>query len=332
MATSLLLLACLAGLQEPRAVARTFTSELELATETFEITASEDGRSAEQQGPRLEREEAYEIEIEDSLFDGEQPPRKFTRFYRTVMNSLRLSGLETPLEKTVSAGLEGRRVTFEREGKGRYARSCEDTDVRPVQLNRLRADLSLARFLPPADDAETDGAEADETGASWTVSFAEFARVLAPLEDRPRRPHPKSSPDVGGLNVAPAAVTEPIAALLAGSEGELTLTPRAAGKDDELPRNADLTFRFEASFDGSGALLAAGQGKAEDEVELVYEGTGTLAWDPEGGRIELQCQGEVRMSERFTVRVEVGGKAGEARGRLALTGTLALGAREERGE
>lgn len=327
-----LLLACLAGsVQEPRVVERSFTSELELATDSFEITASEEGRSAEQQGPRLEREEAFEIEIEDTLFDDQQPPAKFTRFYRTVMNSLRLSGSKTPLEKTVSAGLEGRRVTFEREGKGRYVRSCEDSDVRPVQLNRLRADLSLARFLPP-----TDGEGADEEGkdeAAWTVSFADFARVLAPLEDRPRRPHPKSAPGVGGLNVAPAAVTEPIAALLAGAEGELTLTPRARAEDDELPRNADLAFRFEASFDGSDGLLAAGAGEAHqeatDEVELVYEGTGTLAWDPESGRIELQCQGELRLSEHFTVRVEVGGKSGEARGRLALTGTLALEASEE---
>src|SRR6185436_7908098 len=182
MALFPLLLGCLAFLQEPRVVERSFNSELELATDSFEITATEQGRSVEQEGPRLEREEAYEIEIADTLFDDEQPPAKFTRFYRTVMNSLRLSGSKTPLEKTISAGLEGQRVTFEREGKGRYARSCEDDAVKQVQLNRLRADLSLARFLAPADE---EGEESEKDGtASFTLPFSEFERILAPLEER----------------------------------------------------------------------------------------------------------------------------------------------------
>ena len=329
MAAFLLLLGCLAAsTQEPRVLERSFTSELELATEAFELEAAEEGRTVAQQGPRFEREEAYEIEIADTLFDDQQPPAKFTRFYRTVMNSLRLSGDKAPLEKTVSAGLEGQRVTFARGEDGRYARSCADADVRQVQLNRLRADLSLARFLPPVDQEGEDG-----PGAAFALPFADFERILAPLEERPRRPHQKSAASVGGLNLAPAALTEPIAALLAGAEGELTVTPRARGEDDELPRNADLAFRFEASFDGSAGLLAAGTGEAHqyahDEVELVYEGTGTLAWDPESGRIAIQCRGELRLSERFTVRVEAGGKEGAARGRLELTGTLQLEASEE---
>lgn len=339
MKAFLLLLGCLAAsTQEPRVLERGFTSELELVTEVFEIEAAEEGRTVAQQGPRFEREEAYEIEIADTLFDDEQPPAKFTRFYRTVMNSLRLSGDKSPLEKTVSAGLEGQRVTFERDADGRYARSCANAEVRQVQLNRLRADLSLARFLPPleeeGEEEDVDEEAADQEGedgpaAGFALSFSDFERILAPLEERPRRPRGKSAASVGGLNLAPAALTEPIAVLLAGAEGELTVTPRATGEDDELPRNADLVFRFEASFDGSASLLAAGAGEVEDEVELVYAGTGTLAWDPESGRIAIQCQGELRLGERFTVRVEAGGKQGAARGRLALTGTLALEASEE---
>lgn len=304
-------------LQEPRVVERRFASELELATEAFEIEASEEGKSAAKEGPHVQREEAFEAEIEDTLFDDEQPPAKFTRHYRTVMNSLSLAGDGSPVEKTASAGLEGKRVTFERSD-GRYSRSCDDPEVRSAQLNRLRADLSLAPFLPPGDE---DG--------SYAVPFADFYRVLAPLEERPRRPNSKATPGPGGLNLAPSALTQPIAAVLAGAEGELTVTPRSRGEGDELPRNAELEFRFEGVYDGSASLLAAGPGEAEDEVEFVYSGTGHLAWDPEDGRIALFCEGELRLNESFTVGVEASGKKGHARGRLSVAGTLELEASEE---
>jgi len=297
-------------------VERRFTSELELATDSFEIEAAEEGKSVAREVPPLQREEAFEIEIADTFFDEEEPPAKFTRSYDSVMNSLRLSGAKAPKEKTASAGLEGKRVTFERDEQGRYARSCEDADVRAVQLNRLRVDLSLARFLPPEDE--------DGDGASHALPCADFLCLLAPLEERPRRPHPKAPASARGLNIAPTALTEPIAVLMSGAEGELTVTPRERAGDDELPRNADLAFRFEGVFDGSGTLLAAGPGQAEDEVVFVYAGTGTLAWDPEDGRIEIHCRGEVRLSERFSVGVEVAGTEGKARGRLEMTGTLEL--------
>lgn len=323
MPASFLLLALAAGplsAQGPRAVARTFTSELELVTDSFEIEASQEEKSFLQQGPRYQREEAYEIELEDELLDDEQPPAKFTRTYRTVTSTLELSGEKAPLVRTASAGLEGRRVIFERGEDGRYLRTCADADVRQGQLNRLRADLSLARFLPLADGPDEP--------ASSTLAFAEFARILAPLQEGARRPRKKAAAPVGGLNVAPSALLEPIAELMAGAEGELTVTPRARAEDDELPGNADLGFSFEGCYDGSAGLLA-GAGEAEDEVVFSYEGTGTLAWDAESGRIEIRCQGEVRLSERFVVRVSASGREGAARGRLQLTGTLELEATEE---
>jgi hypothetical protein len=313
--------ACL--VQEQRVVERDFNSELQLATDSFEIEAAEEGKSAAKPGPLLRREEAFEVEAEDTLLDDEEPPAKFTRFYRTVMSSLSLTGDKKPIEKTVSAGLEGKRVTFERN-EDRYERSCDDPEVRQVQLNRLRADLSLARFLPPEDE--------DDASASYTVPFATFLRLMAPLEDRPRRPHAKADAPPGGLNLAPTALTEPMAVLLSGAEGELTVTPRARGKDDDLPRNAELAFRFEGTFDGSATLLAAGPGEAEDEVEVVYSGKGSLAWDPEDGRVALHCEGDLRLNETFKVSVEANGTQGRARGRLRMTGTLELEASEKRGE
>src|SRR5512134_2717503 len=85
-----LALAFPAGPGGPRTVERTFSSELELVTESFEIIADGEGSSVTQEGPHYLREHADELELSDTLPEGEDPPAKFTRLYRSVATSARL--------------------------------------------------------------------------------------------------------------------------------------------------------------------------------------------------------------------------------------------------
>lgn len=310
----------------PRTLERTFENELELVTESFELTADSDGRSVTQDGPRYLREQADEVELLDTLPEGEDPPARFTRLYRTVTSSARIGTEEAPRERTASAGLEGKTVHFERDDDGQWTRSSPDPGTRPVQLKNLRVELALTAFLPPADS------EAQAPGESWTIDPATLARLVSPLEEGWRRPRAPPPAAEGALDVAPSALAEPIGALLAAAEGELELTWVERGPDDELPRQASLRFELSSDFDGSARFLGGREGEAEDETRLTYEGTGTLGWDPESGALAIACQGELHVAERFRVKVEAGGKSGEVRGKLAVSGTLTLEAREARGE
>ncbi|MSR62797.1 MAG: hypothetical protein EXS08_10180 [Planctomycetes bacterium] len=320
-----LLLAAAGPRAEERELERRFASELELATDDFELSASEEGRTVEQSVPHYGREEATELETVDTLFDDEVPPAKFVRLYRAVTSSSRLSGGKKDAEaKTVSAGLEQKRVTFERDEEGQYARSCDDADVRPGQLKRLRADLSLAELLAPTRAEDF----ALEPGASFELTGADCLRLFSPVEEGPRRARAKVGRTKRGLDFAPAALTEPLPALFAGLEGTLTATLRAHADDDELPLNATLEFELESAYDGSKGLVAEGTGEAEDELTLTYAGTGTLAWDPDSGRVELELRGELHLSEEFRVRIEANGKTAEINGKLAMTGDFTAEAHE----
>lgn len=297
-------------------VERHFASELELRTESFELAGSEEERSVEQEGPRYVREQADEVEIEDTLQDDEDPPASFSRLYRTVTSSFRMGTEDSIKERTASAGLEGKTVLFERQEDGSYARSSEDADARPGQLKRLRAELSLRCFLPEGEL---------EPGSSWELAPTDLLRLVAPVEEGARRgPNAKAPAKKGGLDLAPVALTEPLGALMSALEGSFEATRLAVSDEDEWPCQAELRFRLESSFDGSASLLQNREAEVEDELELTYEGTGTLAWDPSTGRVELTCQGDLRMRESFRMEIEGNGKTGEVHGRLEVAGSLEL--------
>jgi hypothetical protein len=307
--------------EEPHVVTRRFVSELELASERFELTGSEGANSDVQRPPAQVREEASEVEVLDTLFDSEEPPQRFERLYKTVQGSFALGDRRRPRSKTQSAGLEGKNVTFERERDGSYTRTCPDTSVRAGQLKRLRAELALDGFLPPPDGASDE---------AWEIDAAQFARLFAPLENEPRAPRAKPVTPKGGLDLAPAALSVPLAALLAKPEGTVTARPGASSADDELPCQATLEFALESSFDGSELLLGGLEAEAEDRLEVRYAGKGTLAWDPKDGRITIECEGEARFAETFTAEIEGNGKTARVEGVLELGGTLTLAAGQGR--
>jgi hypothetical protein len=346
-----LVLAVLAGrAQEPRVVTHRFTSELELETDRFELTGTEGDVSESQHPPRQVRQQADEVELTDTLQDDEDPPQSFTRLYATVTSSFEIGDRRAPRSKTASAGLEGKTVTFERERDGSYKRSCDDAEVRAGVLKRLRAEVGLAGFLPPKAEGEDrvedeskgeDGTEPKDAPETWEIPNEILPRLFSPIESEVRlqKARKKEGPK-GGLDLAPAALSVPLGSLLLALEGTMKATRVEDGEDeedgeedsDELPQHARLEFRLTNTFDGAEALRAGLETKAEDELEITYEGTGTLAWDPDSGRIQITCKGDLRLSETFSIEVEGNGKTAEVKGELVLSGPLSFEGGERRGE
>jgi hypothetical protein len=309
-----------------RVVERRFTTELELATERFSVTGSEGGATEEKAMPEQVRSQADEIEIVDTYLDDEDPPEAFERLYATVASAFDVGRPGAPRSRTVSAGLQGKTVTFEHERDGGYARRCDDPDARPVQLKRLRAELSLAPFLPPAAE---DG---EDPPASWDLPVSELGRLVSPVEAEVRRPRAKEESSKGGLNLAPAAFSVSLGGLVATAEGTLRATRLPLAEDEPLSSRARLEFQLAATHDGSATLLAGRAGEAADELRLLYRGSGTLAWDPATGAIELELEGEARLAESFRARLEANGATAEVTGELVMSGTFAFAGRESRGE
>ena len=309
------------GVEESRVLARRHLVELELTTDAFELGFGEEDRGLTQEGPRYVREEANEVDLVDTIYGDGNPPERFERLYQTVVSSQKMGPEEAPQERLINAGVEGSMVTFVREEGGRYSRTSDDDAARPGHLRRLRAVLSLAPFLPGADV---------EPGESWEIPGIAFLRLASPIEagrSRGRR-RPRSKAPDGGLDLAPASFVESIGTLLAAVDGTATATEVEPGEGDELPRMAALEFRLESHFDPGDGLLGGREGEAEGELQLVFEGSGTLAWDPEDGTIEVSCNGELQMKETFQLTIEAGGHRGDVRGMLEVSGTLELEGRE----
>lgn len=324
-----LLALALAPGQGSRVVERRFTAEVELATERFEVVGSEEETTEVKRLPLPVREQADEIEIVDTFLDDEDPPASFERLYRTVMRASDVGRKGSPQSQTTSAALAGKTVTFERERDGTYARRCDDPDARPVQLKRLRAELSLAPFLPPPAEGPDGAGEGPE---SWEVPNAELGRLFSPLEAEVRRPRPKESEPKSGLRLAPAALGVPLGALLSAPEGSLTATRLPSDEEEELPCRARLAFRLNGTYDGSAMLLVGRTGETEDELTLTYQGTGLLAWDPDSGAIEIELEGEARLVETFRAVIEGNGATAEVKGELVMSGTMGFTGRELPGD
>jgi len=303
---------------------RRFALEFELATTAFELRASEGGQSEEQRPPAVRRSESQLLETTDRADDADDPLARFVRHYDTVSSAFSFGGgAREPDEEVVTAGLEGRTVAFEREDEDEWSRTCDGEGIHERQLARLRADLSLAVFLPPAEHAPAE---------PWELGYAPFERLIGPLGPVGARQRRRTPGTGGGLDLAPSGLVEPLWLLLARAEGTATFTPEEPEADAALPRRATFAFRFEAEHDGAKHIVRGREVEAEDEVELFLEGTGTLAWDPESGAIELVLEGELDLTEELRVSFSANGATAELEGSLAMNGPLELEASERRAE
>ena len=305
---------------------RSFALEFELATTSFHLTGTENGKSEERDAPPVRRAESELLEVRDRCADGADPLARFERDYETVASSYAFDGGPEPVEETVTAGLEGKTITFEREDEDEWSRTTDAAGVNERQLERLRADLRLAVLLPEGES---------EIGTSWELPYATFERLVAPLGRVGARQRRRTvAGGRGGLDLAPAALVEPLWLLFAKAEGVATCTRIEPEEGAALPALAELEFRFTSSYDGAKHLLR-GQDtgpEIEDELQATLRGTGTLAWDPESGALELRLEGELEFEEEFSVAFEGNGVEAEVAGELECSGKFELVAKEERAE
>jgi hypothetical protein len=299
-----------------RVTERTFSLELELASRDFTFVVSEAGRDDERRMPAHVREEARLLEVEDDCSDDAAPCERFTRLYRSVVASVRIGSADQSAPRTANGRLHGLEVSFERKARGGYGRKSEGLGARRLQM--LRVNLALDGWLPEAVAAP---------GERWEIPYAQFERLLWPQE-RELRPPARQAGTGTGLDLSPSVMRQALPVLLSKLDGRC-MAELVPAEDGAAGFEARLEFRFEGKYDGADSLIVGYEGgEVRDDVAVLYEGTGTLSWDPASSRIEVRCSGALRLLEEFHVRVEEGGNAGDVKGSLLLEGSLALEARQ----
>jgi hypothetical protein len=312
--------------RDEQVVERSFAFEFELATTRFHLAAREPGKSDEQDAPAVRRTESELLELRDTSDDATDPLARFEREYETVSSSYSFAGGgQEPSEELVTAGLEGKTVTFEREDEGEWSRSCDAEGVNPRQIERLRAELGLEVFLP---------AEEIEVGASWELGFVPFERLIGPLGPVGARARRRAMGGGGGaLAVSPACLVEPLWLLLAKAEGRAKFTRLEPDEGEEWEGVAQFEFHFESTYDGSKHLLRGREAQVKDEVEGTWSGTGRVAWTSgDAGTVELALEGELHFVEEFAVEFEGNGIDAELDGEIECGGRFEAEAKASRVE
>jgi len=259
-------------------------------------------------------------------------PTELVRAFDAVTEAMRFE--MTPAEAempefTSSSALEGETVVFRwNPEKQSYETTFEDGEGDESLLEGLEEDMDLRLFLPTSEVAEDE---------SWTVELSELQCLIAPGGNLHAMPE--------GIDVDPASV-KMFEELFAGFgeeledllEGECRCTYKGVQEEDgariaeiaidlEVATNLDLTeildkaIRMALEQQGAGDMVEVSLDTAD--LNLDYEGTGTLLWDLRSARVHsFQVSGDVTIDMDLSVSVEAEGESQSIDASFEMSGQM----------
>ena len=278
-----------------------------------------------EQTTRIEVTDAYEA-VEDG-----RPTvllRTFDALSATMLMEMSPAEVDVPNMESASP-LEGKTIAFKWNAeKNEYERSFHEDEGEAELLEGLEEDMDLRVFLPPGEVKE---------GGSWTVELDELESIVMPGGDLRMRPE--------GVEMDEEAMKmfehifdnfgEEFGELL---EGQCKCTFKGTQEEDGA-RLAEIAIEAEvaASVDLSEYLDKAiravieqqGAGDAVKfsldtaDLNLDFEGSGTLLWDLGAGRVHsFQLGGDMTIGMDFAVGVEVEGESQGIDASMEMSGSL----------
>lgn len=236
-------------------------------------------------------------------------------------------------EMASSSALEGKTVAFRwNPEKGEYELSFHEGEGEGEEelLEGLQEDMDLRLFLPPSEVAEGD---------SWTVALTELQRLVMPGGNLHMLPE--------GVDVEQGQEALEMFEEFFGDfgdelgdlfEGECTCTFKGAEEQGGV-RLGEIAIELEvaANLDLSEFLdrvirAAAAREGAEGQFDLSidtadlnldFEGNGTLLWNLSAGRMHsFQMSGDVTIGMDLAVSFEVEGSSQDVEASLELSGSM----------
>jgi len=256
-----------------------------------------------------------------SAADGGRATR-FVRTYRGLSgNSAMEGGMmemmgESDLDRSLSSELEGEEVifTWDAEAEEYTAAFPEESTADEELLEDLVGDLEMAEFLPRA---------AVSVGDEWDIDLEHFELIVEPGGEFHLTPEGEEvqfdemEEQIEEADVEPTYEGSLIGKLLSVEERIATIEITA-----EIEMLLDLSGVIDPmtqEMEGMELLITP----VELVVERTAEGTGTLLWDLEKGRmISLEFEAEVVEISTNSVEIEVMGETMEQYQEVTQEGTV----------
>lgn len=273
------------------------------------------------------------IEVTDAykaVADGR--PTELLRTFDALSGSMHMdvsaAGTNNTQNMDSSSVLEGKTVAFKWNAeKGEYERSFHESEGESKLLEDLEEDMDLRVFLPDSEVA---------VDATWTVELEQMMSLVMPGGDLSLTP--QDGPDDGSMDKFKEIFSqfgEQFGELL---EGECKCTFKGA-RDENGVRVAEIAIELDvaATMDLTEMLDKAIQAAIEQsgagemvkfsldtaDLNLDFEGAGTLLWNLKAGRmLSFQMAGDATIEMDLAVGVEAQGQSQNVDASLKLAGSM----------
>jgi len=282
----------------------------------------------------MSMEQETRIEVTDvfvALSEGR--PSKLERTFGALSSSLKMT-MSGPMQEggdqdfKSASPLEGQTVVFQwNEEKGEFDLHFSEDDGEAELLEGLVEDMDLRAFLPDAEVAKDD---------TWSVPLEELSVLYMPGGDLSLKPEGLDL-DEEGMEMMKQIFSdfgEDFSELI---EGECTCT-FAGSREEEGVRLAEITVAIEAAstFDLTEMIAKILESAVQSsgvempnisldtaDLNLDFDGGGTLLWDLEAGRLHsFQLQGDVTIDLDLAVSLEVEGESHALDASFEMSGSM----------
>lgn len=297
-------------------VSRTFSTELDLQLDSFSLQANGEDMT----GVLGEFEFNLRTELEISISDtyaglNDERPTKLERTFdslegSTIVSTTTMMGSEDQ-DFSASSELEGKTVLFNwDEDDESYTVTWDDGEEDEEMLGGLTEDMDLRALLPEDEVSKGD---------SWTIELSELAPLATPggnLRLVPDELEGAGDMDMGFFDEMREEFSEQVAELF---EGECVCTFKEIREEDGA-KLAEISIELEIASAANVAdmlmdfISTMGEQFGETpevdiesaDINLDFEGEGTLFWDLEAGRAaSFEISGEAILGLDLAVAIEV---------------------------
>lgn len=296
-------------------VGRTFGTELDLQLDSFSLQANGEDMTAMLGEFEFNVRTELEISVSDTYAGlNDERPTKLERTFdslegSTIVSTTTMMGSEDQ-DLSASSELEGKTVLFDwDEDDESYKVTWDNGEEDEEMLGGLTEDMDLRAFLPEDEVSKGD---------SWTIELSELAPLAMPggnLRLVPDELEGAGDMDMGFFDGMKEEFSEQVAELF---EGECVCTFKEIREVDDA-KLAEISIELEIASAANVAdmlmnfISTMGEQFGETpevdiesaDINLDFEGEGTLFWDLEAGRAaSFEISGEAILGLDLAVAVE----------------------------